>query len=163
MRAAAILVAALVAGCAATPTAEAPRTAPAPVAATTPGAAAAPTPQAAAGRRAIVAPDHVTLADQDAIIELERGARVHVRLQSEKLLIAKRRWHVTAVEGAALAPYGNPWFTARHAFEARELGNWIFDFNAVAPGTTTVTFDFRRDDEPLSAAPQTAKFDFVVR
>lgn len=122
---------------------------------------AAPKP-AEPDRRVIVGPDHVTLAEQDALIELKPGARVHVRLQSEKTAVAKRRWHITAIDGAAIAPYGNPWFAAKHAYEARELGNWIFDFDAVAPGATTVSFDFRRDNEPVSAAQHTATFHFVV-
>jgi hypothetical protein len=60
-----------------------------------------------------------------------------------------------AVSGAAVQPYGQPWFAAKNVYAVQEPGNWIFDFNAVAPGTTTVTFDFRRDDEPLSAAKRT--------
>ena len=122
--------------------------------------ASAPTEPA---RRAVVAPDFVTLAEQDALIELKRGARLHVRLASETVVVANRRWHITAVNGAAVEPYGKPWFAAKNVYAVQEPGNWIFDFNAVAPGTTTVTFDFRRDDEPLAAAMRTAKFDFVVR
>ena len=139
MRAAlAVVLAALLAGCAAPQPAEPPR-------------------------RVVVATDFVTLAEQDALIELKRGTRLHVRLESETLVIASRRWHITAVKGTAVEPYGQPWFTAKHVYAVREPGNWIFDFNAVAPGTTTVTFDFRRDDEPVTAAARTAKFDFVVR
>ena len=122
--------------------------------------ASAPTEPA---RRAVVAPDFVTLAEQDALIELKPGARLHVRLASETVVVANRRWHITAVNGAAVQPYGQPWFAAKNVYAVQEPGNWIFDFNAVAPGTTTVTFDFRRDDEPLAAAMRTAKFDFVVR
>ena len=114
-------------------------------------------------RRAIVAPDFVTLAEQDALIELKRGARLHVRLESETVVVASRRWHITAVKGGAVEAYGSPWFAAKNVYAVQQPGNWIFDFNAVAPGAATVTFDFRRDDEPLSAAPRTAKFDFVVR
>jgi predicted secreted protein len=124
------------------------------------GCASAPTEPA---RRAIVAPESVTLAEQDALIELKRGARLHVRLASETVVVANRRWHITAVNGAAVEPYGKPWFAAKHVYAVQEPGNWIFDFNAVAPGTTTLTFDFRRDDEPLTAAMRTAKFDIVVR
>ncbi len=144
MRGAAILVALALAGCASAPP-------------------PAPAASAAPARRAIVAGDFVTLAEQDALIEIKRGARLHVRLESETVVIANRRWHITAVNGAAVEPYGKPWFAAKHVYAVQEPGNWIFDFNAVAPGTSTVTFDFRRDDEPPSAATRTAKFDFVVR
>ena len=137
MRRAAILVALALAGCASAP----------------------PEP----ARRAVVAPEFVTLAEQDALIELKPGARLHVRLESETVVVANRRWHLTAVNGTAVEPYGQPWFAAKRAFAVQEPGNWIFDFNAVAPGKATVTFDFRRDNEPLSAAMRTAKFDFVVR
>lgn len=126
--------------------------------------AATPAPEPA--RRAIVAPDHVTLADQDALIELKRGARVHVRLDSEKMAVAHRWWHITAVQGAAVQPYGQPWFASRNPYQAYavlETGNWVFEFDAVAPGKATVTFDFRRDDEPVSAAERRASFEFVVR
>jgi predicted secreted protein len=124
------------------------------------GCASAP-PEPA--RRAVVHPDYVTLAEQDALIELAPGARLHVRLASETVVIAKRRWHITAVNGKAVEPYGQPWFAAKHVYAVQEPGNWIFDFNAVSPGRSTVTFDFRRDDEPVAAAPQKAKFDIVVR
>jgi len=120
--------------------------------------AAAPTEPA---RRTISAPDFVTLDAQDAIVELNRGARVHVRLESER--VSGRRWHVTLVAGNAVAPYGNPWFTAKNIRALHEPGTWIFDFDAVAPGKATVTFDYRRDKEPAAAAERTAKFDFVVR
>jgi len=145
-RAALILLASALAACASTPP---------------PAPATTPPPEPA--RRAVVAPDFVTLAEQDALIELKRGSRLHVRLESETVVVANRRWHITAVKGAAVEPYGNPWFAAKRVYAVQEPGNWIFDFNAVAPGTTTVTFDFRRDDEPVSAATRTAKFDFVVR
>ena len=112
-------------------------------------------------RRTLVAPEVVTLDAQDAIVELERGARVHVRLEAEK--ISKRRWHITTVSGDALAPYGNPWFATKHVYALREPGTWIFDFDAVAPGKAMATFDYRRDDEPVSAAERTARFEFVVR
>jgi predicted secreted protein len=124
------------------------------------GCASAP-PEPA--RRAIVGPDFVTLAEQDALIELKRGTRLHVRLESETVVVANRRWHITAVNGTAVEPFGQPWFAAKRVYAVQEPGNWIFDFNAVAPGATTVTFDFRRDNEPLSAAMRTATFDFVVR
>ena len=123
---------------------------------------AAPRP-AESPRRVVVASDHVTLAEQDALIELGRGARVRVRLESQKMAVARRRWRITTADGAAVAPHGNPWFAAKHAHAALEPGNGIFDFDAVAPGRATVTFDYRRDDEPVSAAERTARFDFVVR
>lgn len=122
------------------------------------GCAGAPSEPA---RRAVVAPDFVTLAEQDALIELKRGARVHVRLDAEK--ISHRRWHITAVAGDAVKAYGMPWFATRHVYAMQEPGNWIFDFDAVAPGRSTVRFDYRRDDEPVSAAERTASFEIVVR
>lgn len=112
-------------------------------------------------RRTIAGPSIVSIDEQDALVELKPGARVHVKLEAEK--ISKRRWHVTAVSGEAIRPHGNPWFTTKHVYALREPGNWMFDFDAVAPGSATVTFDYRRDDEPVSAAEHTAKFEFVVR
>jgi predicted secreted protein len=112
-------------------------------------------------RRAIVHPAFVTLAEQDALIELEPGARLHVLLESEKA--SRRRWHVTAVRGDAVAVHGSPWFTSKNVYQMSIGGNWIFDFDAAAPGRASVAFDYRRDDEPLSAAERTASFDVVVR
>ncbi len=127
-------------------------------------AGCAATPPVEPARRTVAPAEHVTLAEQDALIELKRGMRLHVRLQSETMTVSEgRMWHITAVSGSSVQPYGQPWFAAKHVYAVKEPGNWIFDFNAVAPGTTTVTFDFRRDDEPVAAATQTAKFDFVVR
>ena len=157
----ALLGVAALAGCATAP-ATAPATTAAP--ATAPAIAAAPAAESA--RRAVVGPDHVTLADQDALIELRQGARVHVRLESDRIAIAKRWWHITAVDGAALAPFGNPWFAAHNPYQAYAIksgGLWIFDFDAVAPGKSTVTFDYRRDDEKVSDAERHATFTFVVR
>jgi len=122
------------------------------------GCAAAPTEPP---RRTIVAPQIVSLDEQDALVELKPGARVHVRLESER--VSGRRWHVMAVSGNAVAPHGSPWFTAKNIRALHEPGNWMFDFDAIAPGRTTVTFDYRRDNEPVTAAERTARFDFVVR
>ena len=112
-------------------------------------------------RRAIVDPDYVTLAEQDARIQLTPGRLVHVRLEAER--ISRRRWHVTAVSGDAVAVHGSPWFTSKNVYALQLPGNWIFDFDAAAPGRATVTFDYRRDDEPVSAAERTATFEFLVR
>ena len=136
-----ILLLAALAGCAATPPAT--------------------TPPAEPARRTLVGPDHVTLADQDALIELKQGARIHVRLESER--ISKNRWHIESMEGAAIAPHGNPWMPTMQPYAVRLPANLIFDFDAVAPGKTTVTFGYRRDDEPASAAERKATFAFLVR
>ncbi|MEO8485632.1 MAG: protease inhibitor I42 family protein [Betaproteobacteria bacterium] len=103
----------------------------------------------------------MTLAEQDALIELAPGARLHVRLESEK--VSHRRWHVTVVSGDAVAVHGSPWFTSKNVYQMSLAGNWIFDFDAMTPGRASVTFDYRRDDEPVSAAERTATFDFLVR
>lgn len=108
-----------------------------------------------------MAPSRVGLEDQDALIELARGARVHVSLEADR--VSGQSWHLGRVSGDALEAYGNRWYAVKHAFAVRELGHWIFDFNAVAPGRSAVTFDFRRDDEPATAAERRASFEFVVR
>jgi predicted secreted protein len=154
----ALLIVAAFAGCASAPadTAPQPSAAPAPA-----PVAAAPATPGTTTRREIVTPNYVTLDEQDALIELKRGARVHVRLETER--VSKRRWNITTLSGSAVAPYGNPWFTAKNIRALHEPGNWIFDFDAVAPGTASVTFDYRRDGEPLSAAERKVTFDFIVR
>ena len=52
--------------------------------------------------------------------------------------VSHRRWHITAVAGDAVKAYGMPWFATKHVYAMQEPGNWIFDFDAVAPGRSTV-------------------------
>ena len=122
------------------------------------GCAAAP---AEPPRRAVVSPAFVTLAEQDALIQLERGALLHIRLEADRT--SKRRWQLASIEGGAVAAHGSPWYASRNAYAQKVPGNWIFDFDAVAPGSATVRFAYRADGEPVAAAERTAAFDLVVR
>lgn len=118
-------------------------------------------PTVADARRVLVSPKLATLDDADARLEFAVGERIRIGLVAER--VSGRRWRVVSVAGAAVAPHGSPVFAAANIRDLRTPGNWIFEFDAIAPGDARLVFDYRRESDAPSDAERVATYDVRVR